>query len=101
MIEFFSDIIETLLPAIVMILVAILFIGFLFFGMTYVEIKYINNVPVKCYVQDNLVYEGTSAAIGVSSSGDTTTLKINSGFLYLFPKKLYTGQGIKVEGKKP
>ena len=72
----------------------------LFTGIKIVEIKCFENVPVKCWVDKRLVYDGLSAGIDVKSTGDTTRVDITGGFFFMFPKENYVSHDVKLEGKK-
>lgn len=64
------------------------------------EQTFVDNVPTNAYVEGKKVYHGPSCGIVVSSSGSTTTIQINSGFLYMFPQKYYTSRNITIEAIK-
>ena len=72
----------------------------LFCGVIYVNVTFFDNVPVVCVVEGKEVYRGTSAGISVHSTGDTTTVEVSGGFLYLFPKAYYTSHDVKMTGRK-
>lgn len=61
---------------------------------------YINDVPVRVWKDDTIIYEGVSACVGIKSSGDTTTVKLGRGLFCLLPKAVYTGRDLRVEGSK-
>jgi hypothetical protein len=83
-----------------MVLLLIVFFAYLMFlTFKWAHLK-IDNVPVIVKVNDKIVYSGTSGCVYVKSSGDTTFVTINGGFLCLFPKEYYVGRGIKMEGKR-
>ena len=79
----------------VLLCIALLVVGFQAVNVTCFE-----NVPVKCYVDGNLVYDGISAGINVLSTGRTTRVDIKGGFLYFFPKAFYVSNNVKLEGIK-
>ena len=60
----------------------------------------IDNVPVTVYKGDKVIYSGVSACVRVTSSGDTTSVKIKQGAYCLFPKAYYVGRDIRMEGSK-
>lgn len=68
-------------------------------GGTFIRNK-MDNVPVRVAYQGRVIYEGPSCGVVVTSAGDTTTVKIKGGFLYLFPKAYYSGHGVTMEGSK-
>lgn len=64
------------------------------------EIQFFDNIPSKVWVDDKLVYEGSSAGFDIHSSGFATTVTLQGGFLYAFPKAVYTSKNVRVEGSK-
>ena len=70
------------------------------FSFQFYIVRFVENVPVKCWVDKKLVYEGISAGVEIDSGGITTTVKINGGFLYFFPQKYYVSNDVKLEGIK-
>ena len=66
----------------------------------YVGISYIENIPVIVTQNGEKIYEGINGCIEVISGGDTTQVKVNSGFLCMFPKAVYVGTDITVKGSK-
>ena len=71
------------------------------FIVQYIDINYIDNIPIVVKVDGKTVYEGTSAGASVGSSGATTRVSIRGGFLYLFPKAYYVSHNVEVVGVKP
>lgn len=69
-------------------------------GFQFIEITFFDNVPSTVIVNDEIVYEGSSAGFDVESAGYNTTVTIYGGFLYFFPQKYYTSQNVKVIGSK-
>ena len=83
------------------IFLIVLVLGFsLVYFVKIIDIKYIQNVPTKCWVDGKLIYDGISAGINVLSTGRTTKVDIKGGFLYLFPKEFYVSDDVKLEGFK-
>jgi hypothetical protein len=82
-----------------MAIATIIIFSALIFGVRGVEMA-VNNVPVKVWVEDKLVFEGPSYCVEVSSGGYTTSVKISGGFLSWIPQKYYTSKSVKVEGVK-
>ena len=68
--------------------------------MQWIYISYFDNIPSTVLVDGKIVYSGSSAGFDITSSGYATTVKINHGFLYFFPKEIYTSKDVVVEGKK-
>jgi len=64
------------------------------------NVLFFDNVPVKCFVNDKLVYDGKSAGINIDTSGANTTVCVKGGFLYFFPQKYYVSPNVKLEGVK-
>lgn len=60
----------------------------------------VDRVPVKCTVDDVLVYEGTSACIEVKSTGSTTRVDIHGGLFCMFPKEYYISNNVKMTTKE-
>lgn len=56
----------------------------------------VESVPVRCKVDGNLVYEGRSACINVTSSGASTTVSVKGGFLCLFPKQYFVSKNVEL-----
>jgi hypothetical protein len=75
-------------------------VAFMLIGSQLINITCFDNIPSTAYVNDKIVYKGSSAGISVKSTGDTTELTIVGGFLYFFPQKNYVGRNIRVEGEK-
>lgn len=69
-------------------------------GGQFININFFDNVPVTCYVDGKKVYQGTSAGINVDSSGASTTVRINGGFMYFFPKEYYVSNKVEMKGSK-
>lgn len=70
-------------------------------GVAILHVSYrLDNVPVKVYKDDQLIYSGVSACVQVQSSGDTTSIRLGRGLWCLLPKAYYTGKNIRVEGSK-
>lgn len=82
-------IIGTVICGLIVIILAIKCIGY-----------HLDNVPVKVYKDDQLIYAGVSACVRVQSSGDTTSMRLGRGLWCLLPKAYYTGKNIRVEGSK-
>lgn len=80
-------------------LFAIVIVGIFICGGRLVRMS-ANNVSVKAYVEDKLVFTGKLYEIKVDSTGATTKLIINNGFLYMFAENYYVSKNIKVEGNK-
>lgn len=81
------------------VLVCVVFFA-IFIGVTWVKINYIDNIPSIVKVDGKIVYEGSSAGFDVQSSGANTTITIKDGFLYLFPKSIYTSNKVEIVGVK-
>lgn len=60
----------------------------------------IQSVPIKCFVDNVLVYDGPSVGINVTSTGRTTRVDIHGGFLYLLPKAYYVSDNVRLAGDK-
>lgn len=74
---------------------------FLVVSWTIISISYhVNNVPIKCWVDDKLIYDGRSACIDVQSGGRTTIVNIKGGWYCQFPKAHYVSDNVKLEGSK-
>ncbi len=71
----------------------------LIFGIKGCSIS-VDNVPIIVKVDGKEVYKGTSAAVETKSDGATTTITINGGFLYFFPKAYFTSKNIEIIGDK-
>lgn len=81
----------------------VLFLGAIIFFLLWIVLFIfwnIENVPLKVSVDDKLIYEGRSACVDVSSSGNTTNVTISGGWYCLFPKEKYTSKNVKVETMK-
>jgi hypothetical protein len=78
---------------------AILIVG-LCLGIQAIDVYFVDNVPIEVQVDGKEVYKGISAGYAVKSSGMATTVIIKGGFLYFFPKAVYTSQDVKIIGKK-
>lgn len=65
-----------------------------------INITCVDNVPVICTVDGKVVYDGISAGIIAQSSGDTTSILVRGGFLYLFPKAFYVSHDVHMTGTK-
>lgn len=82
----------------------IVFLVFVAIGVVTLNVIYVHNkmdnVPVTVKYQNKIVFTGPSCAVHVGSTGDTTTVQINNGFLYLIPQKIYSGKGIEIVGEK-
>ena len=89
----FAPLIYTLL--IVGAIVGILIVEFLDF-----EYNHVQNVPVKCWVDDKLVFDGRSACIDVGSSGANTNVMVKGGWYCQFPIAHYVSKNVKLEGSK-
>lgn len=86
------------------------FLGFLFgiavglvsivLGILWINITFFDNIPSKVYVDDKLVYQGSSAGFNIHSSGYATTVTVDGGFLYIFPQAVYTSKNVRVERVK-
>lgn len=61
---------------------------------------HIDNVPVRCFVDDKLVFDGRSACIDVESSGSTTKVSISGGLMCIWPKEYYVSNNVRLEGVK-
>jgi hypothetical protein len=91
--DFFDNhpILCMLVGSVVIVAIIVLSIIFIEYSMYSYEVEVTQNGFV--------VYEGIAACVNVGSSGDTTTIKINQGFLCMFPKKEIVGKGIEVRTK--
>lgn len=69
-------------------------------GVRGCEVAFVENVPTTCYVDGQMVYQGSSAGITVESSGYATKVMIKGGFLYFFPKAYYVSKDVRLEGVK-
>lgn len=98
MTDFIEDI---LLP----ITIGILILATALFGLVSIgqwfNITFVDNVPVKVFVDGNMIYEGTSAGVATDSNGYATKVTITGGYLYLFPQKYYVSKDVEVRGEKP
>lgn len=57
----------------------------------------IDQVPVRVYVEDKLVYSGRSACVDVKSTGATTRVDVLGGPYCLLPKAYYVSQDVRLE----
>lgn len=83
-----------------LILGIIIGITLIIFGFRSCDINVVNVVPIKAYVDNKLVYEGKSGCLSVASTGRTTALTVNGGFLCLYPQKEYVSDNVHIEGVK-
>lgn len=67
---------------------------FIFMGLSFIDLRFFKNVPVSCWIDGKKVYEGISAGIDIKSAGANTIVKINGGFMYLFPKAYYVSNNV-------
>lgn len=58
---------------------------------------HVNNVHLKVFVEERLVYDGRSACVDVSSAGYATSVGIYGGWYCSFPKEKYTAKDVRVE----
>lgn len=96
--DLFEFIMEEKIPQLIFVL--FLIIGGLFIMIRSIEVYGFQQVHVKVTVDENIVYDGVSAGVNVASGGRTTQVKIKGGFLYMFPKKIYVSENVRVEGEK-
>lgn len=86
----------------VLALIAVVTIGGLFglvLGIRAVELKFFNNVPVVVHVDGKEVYRGISGCVFVESSGANTTVRVDHGFLCIWPKAYYVSSDVKIVGE--
>ena len=89
------DISEIIIFAVIVIIFILIV-----FMIRVVEINYFDNVPSVVMVDGKEVYKGTSAGFDTESNGYATKVVIKSGFLYLFPQKVYVSKDVEVIGTK-
>jgi len=93
-----SDILESPLFTIAFIFIFVIgFLGATFIGLQYLDVKVINDYPVKATVNGELFYSGPKACLSIDSAGDTTKITAHNGFLCIFPYKTYTGLGVEIK----
>lgn len=83
----------------VMIISVIGFFFLLFWAI--IAINYnVQNVHLKVFVEEKMVYDGRSACVDVASAGYATTVNIGGGWYCIFPKEHYTEKDVRVETVK-
>jgi hypothetical protein len=83
-----------------MVSITVVVIIFLMLLLCSFEINCVNTVPVKVYIDGNLVYEGKSGCVSVNSAGRTTAVTVEGGFLCMWPIKEYVSDNVHIEGVK-
>lgn len=53
--------------------------------------------PIEIKVDNKIVYSGSAACVDVISSGATTRVDIDGGFLCLFPIKYYVSNNVQAK----
>lgn len=80
--------------------IVVLFLVVLVVGGQFIQVHFIDNVPVIVKVDQKEVYSGPSVGVSVESSGANTNVSVHGGFLYFFPKAYYTSKDVQVIGMK-
>lgn len=81
------------------ILIIVILISSLVVAITLIiaSIDYnLHNYPIEITKDGVIIYDGIKSCVDIDSSGDTTTISINKGFLCLFPKATIVGKNIEV-----
>lgn len=89
----FKDIAVTVLSIVVLMVLSVILV-------IAINVHFFDNVPIKVWINKELVYEGISAGVDVKSSGDNTKVKIYKGFLYMFPDKYFVAKDVVIKGEK-
>ena len=76
----------------------VLFTVVLIVGMSWIKYT-LQAYPIEVTQNGALIYDGIKSCVSIESSGDTTTITIQKGFLCLFPKSTITGRNIEVKTK--
>lgn len=69
-------------------------------GILFINVNFIENVPIVVKVDGKEVFSGPSAGCKIDSSGASTTVSIKGGLLYLFPHAYYVSKNVEVIGEK-
>lgn len=98
--DFCKEVFPLLFLSIFALIVIIPIIAAILFTIVqFININF-QNIPVKCYVDNTLIYDGISAGIETKTNGAMTDVTISGGFLYLFPKARYISSNVKLVGDK-
>ncbi|MFA5089327.1 MAG: hypothetical protein WC552_09885 [Candidatus Omnitrophota bacterium] len=98
--ELMDDRIAAIVVGFASVALGVFLVATLVLGVQWGQKTFFDNVPSTVWVDDKLVYQGTSAGFDVDSSGANTTVTIYGGWLYLFPERYYVSKSVKIEGKK-
>ncbi len=78
----------------------IIFIGSIVLGSQWWTLNISEPFPVKCWIDDKLIYEGKAACISTHSEGANTSVQIDGGFMCFFPNKFYVAKNVRLEGER-
>ena len=86
-------------------LVFFIVMGFLltfsiFLVIQVVNINFIDNVPIIVKVDGEVVHEGTSASVKISSSGANTSVVIFKKPLYILPEAYYVSDDVQIINRR-
>ena len=96
--ELFIIIIGTIIS--IALFISMLIISIHIISIQWYSLNISQPFPVKCWINNKLIYEGKAACISTHSEGANTSVQINGGFMCLFPQQYYVAKDIRLEGKR-